>query len=186
MTARELPSTLGSIDLHVNVEFRLAREEDLSLLEWYGQYTHFRRLFRATYREQVSGKRLMLLADMNGFPVGHIFIALDLGKRRLNRMHSKQVNTRRGYLYSLRVMEHMRGMRLGTHLILYAEQLLRKHGTPWSTISVAKINNSARRLYERLGYYIYGEDEGRWQYTNHLGEIVQMHEPCWMLEKRLL
>ena len=37
-------------------------EEDLPKLEWYGEYLHFRRVFRRAYDDQLAGRRLMLLA----------------------------------------------------------------------------------------------------------------------------
>lgn len=52
-----------SLRLQLQVIFRLAEREDLPKLEWYGKYTHFRRLFERTYQEQLRGERLMLLAD---------------------------------------------------------------------------------------------------------------------------
>jgi hypothetical protein len=60
--------------LQMQVIFRLAEREDLPKLEWYGKYTHFRRVFERTYEEQLRGRRLMLLADVNGFPIGQLFI----------------------------------------------------------------------------------------------------------------
>jgi ribosomal protein S18 acetylase RimI-like enzyme len=97
----------------------------------------------------------------------------------------KPVPVRRGYLYALRVMDHFRGLGIGTRLLIEAERLLIERNNFWATISVAKANARARQLYQRLGYSIYAEDAGRWQYVNHLGEIVQVNEPCWMLEKFL-
>ncbi len=168
-----------SVQFSVNIALILRPlvAEDLPKLEWYGQYIHFRRVYKHTFREQSSGKRLMLVADLNHFPVGQIFLHLNLSY--------DDDGLPRGYLYSLRVMDHLQGYGIGTRLIYYAEQTLLEKGFDWALISAAKTNPRARILYERLGYRVYGEDEGRWKYTNHLGQVVQMHEPCWMLEKNL-
>ena len=72
MTALNKPT----LTLEMPVAFRLATYSDLPKLEWYGQYTHFRALFRRTYQEQLQHRRLMLVADCNNFPIGHIFIQL--------------------------------------------------------------------------------------------------------------
>lgn len=163
--------------VNVAINIRPLVATDLPSLEWYGQYTHFRRMYKRTFQDQLAGKRLMLVADLNGYAVGQVFLHLNL------RYNSD--GQERGYLYSLRVMDHLQGMGIGTRLIRYAEQELAQRGFDWTLISAAKTNPRARQLYERLGYRMYGEDDGRWKYTNHLGEVVHMHEPCWLLEKSL-
>ena len=169
----------STVKLNMMLQFRLATEADLPLLEWYGQFTHFRRLYHKTYQDQCDGIRQMLLADLNGFPIGQIFILLNFAARK------RAEGGVRGYLYALRVLDHMRCMGIGTYLIEHAEQRLTQHGYQWSTISVAKTNVKARRLYERLGYCIFRDDPGRWHYVNHVGKVVDVNEPCWMLEKQL-
>lgn len=170
---------LGSFDVNTTVELRLAQQADLLNLEWFGQYTHYRELYARTFAEQQQGKRLMLLAAVNAFPIGQIFIHLnDAGMPEAFRQ-------RRGYVYALRVMEPFRGQQIGTRLILQAEQLLQEHGYRWVLIAVAKDNQGARRLYERLGYVVFKDDPGRWSYVDHEGQVQHVAEPSWMLRKRL-
>lgn len=173
-----------AIKCQVTVQFRLATETDLPALEWHGQYTHFRRVFQKTYREQCAGLRMMMLADMNGFPVGQIFVLLN-NAPGVTRRHRASATDLRGYLYSLRVMDHLQGMGIGSKLVEWAENTLKSRGYDWTIISAAKDNPRARQLYEKLGYRVYCEEAGRWQYVNHQGQIVRVHEPCWMLEKAL-
>jgi ribosomal protein S18 acetylase RimI-like enzyme len=168
-----------ALTLQFEVTLRLARREDLPLLEWFGQFTHYRRLYRRTFEDQQHQRRLMLVAECNHFPIGQIFIHLsDAGRPDSSRNY-------RGYLYSLRVMVPFRGHGIGTELILKAEELLIEQGYNWAVIAVAKDNPGARRLYERLGYAVYGDDPGRWRYMDHKGRIRQVTEPSWMLQKRL-
>jgi GNAT superfamily N-acetyltransferase len=164
-----------SLTIPLEITLRLATKSDLPKLEWYGLYKHYRTLFRRTFQEQQLGRRLMLIADSNDFPVGHIFIHLN-----------KRNDEGRAYLYSFRVMEMFQGKGIGTRLIEEAETLAFNHGFYWTTIAVAKENNAARRLYERLGYCVYGDDAGRWSYIDHEGRTRHVHEPCWLLEKRLM
>jgi len=168
-----------TMSVQLPIVFRFATKTDLPKLEWYGQYAHFRNLFSRAFREQLKGRRLMLLADCNNFPVGHVFISL----RSANRAIAD--GERRAYLYSLRVMEMFRGHGIGTRLILEAEAILRERGITWTTIAVAKDNPHARRLYERLGYSIFAEDTGQWSYIDHKGESRVVNEPCWILEKQI-
>lgn len=163
--------------LTLPIKLRPCVAEDLPKLEWYGQYIHFRRIYQATFQDQLLGRRLMVVADLNNFPVGQIFVHMNLGIN--DHGHA------RGYLYSLRVIDHLQGQGLGTRLLRYAEETLLARGFDRALISAAITNLRARNLYERLGYQVIGKDEGRWKYTNHQGQVVHMHEPCWMLEKNL-
>ncbi len=172
MTALEQPTII----VPLSITLRPATRDDLPKLEWYGQYIHYRNLFRRAFREQQLGRRLILVADCNGFPVGHIFIQFIEPDASLER---------RAYLYSFRVMEMFRGQGIGTHLLQEAELILQERGYVSATISVAKDNPAARRLYERLGYRIFAEDEGRWRYVDHRGTLRLVHEPCWMLHKQI-
>lgn len=166
--------------LNIDITLRLAQKSDLPRMEWYGQYVHFRNLFRRAYREQLQGKRLMLLADMNDFPIGHIFIQLRSSNTRIADGVS------RAYLYSFRVMDLFQGKGIGTRLIQEAESILIDRGFGIVTIAVAKDNNGALRLYERLGYRKFADDPGKWSYIDHKGFTHYVEEPCWLLKKSLL
>lgn len=165
------------LTVHMNVVLRAATAADLPKLEWYGQFKHFRNLFRRTYREQQAGRRLMLLADLNDFPIGHVFM-------HFKTTHEELVSNR-AYLYSFRVMEMFRGQGIGTWLLQEAETIILDHGLNWATIAVAKDNLGAQRLYQRQGYRIYGEDSGYWSYIDHRGSTQHVHEPCWLMEKHI-
>lgn len=160
--------------IQLEITFRLARADDLPKLEWYGQYTHFRNVFKQTYRAQIEGSRLMLLADCNHFPIGQLF------------MHVGGRTQQRTYFYSLRVMEHFRGQGIGSRLLQEGEAIALTYGYQAASIAAAKNNPRARELYERIGYHIVSQDDGRWSYIDHEGRTRHVHEPCWVLEKRLM
>jgi GNAT superfamily N-acetyltransferase len=165
--------------LQIELALRPATRAVLPGLEWFGLYTHFRRLFERTYEEQTEGRRLMLVADLNGFPVGQIFVHFtDAGQEP----HLRKL---RGYLYALRVLEPLQGRGIGTRLIQEAERELLARGYRWSVIAVAKDNPGARRLYERLSYVVFADDPGIWHYTDHEGRACRVEEPAWMLQKAL-
>lgn len=168
-----------SLQVEMAVTLRLAVKRDIPRFEWYGEYRHFRNLFRRAWREQVAGRRLLLVADCNDFPIGHIFIQLHSANPRISDGKT------RAYLYSFRVMEIFQGHGIGTALITEAERLLVERGFRQATIAVAKDNTRALRLYERLNYAVFGEDPGRWSYTDHKGKVIKVVEPCWILEKHL-
>lgn len=164
-----------SMLVQIPIVFRKATKTDLPKLEWYGEYAHFRNVFLRTFRDQEKGQRIMLLADANNFPIGHIFISLK----------SQRLAQPTAYLYSLRVMEMFRGNGIGSRLIAEAENLIVQYHIRTVSIAVAKNNQNAFRLYARLGYRIYSEDDGRWSYIDHRGQLHYVSEPCWILEKKL-
>lgn len=169
--------------LSLPITIRYARADDLPKLEWYGQYEHYRTVFRRTFRDQQEGKRFMLVADSRGFPIGQIFAHFQ--EVQVGGPFSRAEKRRRIYFYSLRVMEMFRGFGLGTQLLSAAEQIGRERGCTLASISAAKDNLRARRLYERLDYRFASEDEGSWSYTDQHGRTRYVHEPCWVLEKTL-
>jgi len=162
-----------------DIVFRFAEREDLPRLEWYGKYTHFRRVFQRAYEDQVAGRRVMLLAVMNDWPIGQVFIQLESLDDALAQYG------KRGYLYSLRVMDMFQRQGIGSALLIEAENILVSRDYDSVSIAAAKENPGARRLYERLGYHVFMEDAGRWHYVDHEGKTRHVSEPCWVLEKLL-
>lgn len=160
-------------------KIREATWEDLQNLEWEGEYRHFRRLYRRAMEEADRGRRILLVAESDAGLVGQIFIQLTSARRRLADGHKS------GYLYSFRVRPEYRNKGIGSYLLQAAESILRERGYQRSVISVAKNNSGARRLYERCGYRIFSEDSGEWSYVNHVGELQQIEEPSYLLEKSL-
>jgi ribosomal protein S18 acetylase RimI-like enzyme len=165
-------------ELRLTVTLRPAVYTDLPKLEWFGEYTHFRSLFARTYQEQKLGRRLMLLADLNDFPIGQIFL-------HLKPAYNSRFTGNHAYLYAFRVMDMFRGQGIGSWLLDEAETIAAGQGNRWTTIAVAKDNPGALRLYQRHGYRVYAEDAGQWNYVDHQGKTRYVDEPCWLLEKSL-
>ena len=69
--------------------------------------------------------------------------------------------------------------------MIEAESHVLARGYHHITIAAAKTNDAARRLYERLGYEVFTDDQGEWSYTDHLGKVRQVREPCWLLQKTI-
>lgn len=170
----------AAFNLTLPITIRQLERDDLRKLEWYGQFTHYRNLFRRSYKDQQAGNRHLLVADCKGYPVARLFIQLNGKNSRLADGET------RAYLYSFHVMEMFRGQGLGTRLIDEAEAFLRQHGYQSVTIAVSKHNEGALRLYQRHGYQTFGHDAGQWRYMDHRGRTHQVNDPCWLLEKALM
>ena len=150
---------------------------DLPALEWFGTHAHFRRLEESNYRDVEAGYKLWLVAEVNKFPVGHLKINL--------RVEDPLRGNPRGYIFALRVFQPFQGLSIGTTLVRAAEATLRARVFRYVSIAVGKDNPGARRLYERLGYSIYREEIGRWQYVDLDGRLHRMEEPEFLMDKPL-
>ncbi len=121
----------------------------------------------------------MLVAATNEFPIGQIFVQFTKG----NAAYAD--GRTRAYLYALRVMEPFRRQGIGTKLIEAGERAALDQHFSVVTIAVAKDNPEALRLYERLGYTKFGEDPGRWSFTDPAGKVHHISEPCYAMSKLL-
>jgi ribosomal protein S18 acetylase RimI-like enzyme len=161
-----------------SVTIRDVKQSDLPALEWDGEYTHFRNIYRRALREAEEGHRVLLVAELEKTIIGQIFIHLAHDGCNYGGKSS-------AHLYSFRVRDKYRNLGIGTKLLVEAETILVKRDFTRATISVVKNNEHARRMYERNGYTICGEDEGEWSFLDHLGALRTIREPSYILEKKL-
>jgi ribosomal protein S18 acetylase RimI-like enzyme len=161
-----------SLELELNI--RHCARQDLPQLEWFGLYTEHRQLIEDAFRRQEAGEVVMLLADLDGFPVGQAWLDL-----------SAQAADSVGVIWALRVFPLLRNYGIGTRLMIAAEQLLFERGYRWSELTVDKHEPRARRLYERLGYRSMGSTEGLLSYTTPDKRLVARNLPLWILRKPL-
>jgi ribosomal protein S18 acetylase RimI-like enzyme len=160
-----------------SIVIRAARADDLEALEWEGEYRRYRLVYQRAFAESLRGRRVLLVAELQGQVIGQIFLQVDSAL--------SGASGRAAYLYALRVRPQYRNRGIGTDLVREAEAILRERGFSRALISVAKGNDAARRLYERLGFEVFGEDAGNWSYLDDLGQLQEVHEPAYLLEKLL-
>jgi len=164
---------------HNQILIRPLAARDLPELEWEGRYVHFRNLYLKTFHDYQQGLRMMLVAEQDSCIIGQIFILY-------GTIESDPYPDRfTAYLYSLRVRPEMRNKGVGGKLILQAEQNLVRRGFNRVLIAVAKVNDGALRLYERMGYDRIGCDPGVWSYIDHVGRLQRVNEPSYILEKHI-
>jgi ribosomal protein S18 acetylase RimI-like enzyme len=160
--------------LELQLEIRQCARQDLPQLEWFGLYTEHRQLIQEAFRRQQAGEVIMLVADLDGFPVGQAW--LDLSARAADSV---------GVIWALRVIPVLRNHGIGTQLMIAAERLLSERGYRWSELTVDQDEPRACRLYERLGYRSAGSSEGLLSYTTPDESMVTLNLQLWILRKRL-
>lgn len=158
---------------------RPARAADLAQLEWFGEYSDLRLVESAAWAHVREGTLLFFVADLRGFPMGQVKIAL----RHDEDVKADGVGS--GYLYALRVFRPFQGLGIGTALIAHAEEILRDRGFSWATIAVDRENLGARRLYERLGYTRVREQHRSWSYQTPAGRRRRVDVDEILLRKSL-
>ncbi len=158
---------------------RAASMADLPAMEWDGEYRRFRRVYQQALDDARQGRRLVLLAEVEGRVVGQIIVQLGTGHPAVTD------GAATGYLHALRVRPEHRGHGVGTSLLQEAEGELRRRGFRQAAIAAAKENPRARRLYERLGYSRIADDPGEWTFTDDQGKTQAVSEPADILLKAL-
>ncbi len=164
----------SSVHIDCDVVIRPCAEKDLLDLEWFGSLADFRKLIRSAYDRHVKGENIMLVAEANLFPVGQVWI--DLTKLQTDGI---------GVLWALRVLTPFQNLGIGSSLIHFAESILHNKGYRIAELGVGKENKAAKRLYERLGYQVVGDNVEEWDYTTLKDEIVHIVEYEWIMRKPL-
>jgi ribosomal protein S18 acetylase RimI-like enzyme len=164
------------------VTIRLAERADLPLLEWEGEYIHFRRVYARAFERAERGNALLWVAQAEtGRLLGQVFVLL-----RSEYDDEVADGRQRAFIHSFRVRSELRGYGLGRRLLAAAEADLKARGFSWVYLHVAQDNDAAMRLYERCGYARMFAVTGDWTYEDHLGQERQVHEPGWRLSKALV
>jgi ribosomal protein S18 acetylase RimI-like enzyme len=162
------------------VQIRPIVEDDLPLLEWDGEYTHFRRVYEDAFNRFQRGLSVLWVADLPGVGViGQVFIQLICDRPELAD------GTNRAYLYAFRVRPEFRSAGLGTRIMQVIFDDLRRRGFRILTLNVAKDNPRARKLYERNHFRIVAHEPGRWTFQDEKGAWQTVEEPAWRMERRL-
>lgn len=163
-----------------SVRIRPIQEEDLPGLEWDGEYSHFRKLYKQHFQNTRSGyTRIWVAETEDGEIIGQVFLLL----------YSKQAELadgiHRAYLFSFRLKEAYRGKGLGSFMLEFVESYLLKRGFDTLRLNVARLNLPARHMYENHGFRVIGPEEGRWRYEDQHGNWQTIHEPAWKMIKEL-
>lgn len=176
MDTKSSPSLMDPI----LIKIRLLEENDLPELEWDGEYTHFRRLYREIYKSTRLGKALMWGVELQGEGlIGQVFVQYHSARLELAN------GIDRAYIYSFRVKPAYRNQGIGTRLLNTVEIDLLEKKFEWATLNVARDNPKALRFYTRNGYRKVADEPGYWTYQDETGRTHEVLEPAWRMQKSL-
>ncbi len=165
---------IAPFDITMQVSIRPCQREDLASLEWFGMFNRYRQLYADTFARSEKGEVVMLVAVVNEFPVGRVWI--DMVKERELSI---------GILYALAVLPPFQDLGIGSRLIAAAESLLSKRGYKIAELGVEKDNPNARRLYQRLGYQEIRDNLEKWELVTPEGQTIQEQADEWIMQKNL-
>lgn len=166
-----MSTPLDRMDVRLDAVIRLCTEEDLPGLELFGWFTQHRELFREEYERHMRGEVRMLVAEVNGWIAGQVWVDL-----------AKPVPL----IYALRVFPLLHGCGVGTRLVHVAERITGEAGFVAVEIGAEKDNPGALRLYQRLGYRIVREQQHGYDYVAPDGTAAHVPIDEWVLRKPLL
>ena len=164
------------------LEIRKARDGDLAALAR-GIRVPSADQHRMRLAEQAGGSITYLVAWLGEQPAGYGLI------RWVGPREPAIADALAGCpeIFSLEVLERLRGRGIGTRLLASLEGEARERGFSRVGLGVALENEAARRLYLRLGYRRSGLPEyiDRWVWLDEAGQPHQEADPCEFLVKDL-
>lgn len=83
------------------------------------------------------------------------------------------------------VVEDLRRKGIGTALLRRAEQVIRARGLDLATLGVEDSNVDAIRLYQRMGYQVFGADNAEWDQEAADGTTYRYRCRCLLMQRRL-
>jgi ribosomal protein S18 acetylase RimI-like enzyme len=122
---------------------------------------------------QRRGDVHVAVADLDGAPVGRIGLDFTAsGERGV------------AVVWAAFVREERRDRGIGSALMRHLEAVARERGCSHVELLVARDNDAAKRLYERLEYEVCGEGVNRWVERDG-ARTEEFEEACWRMRKRL-
>jgi ribosomal protein S18 acetylase RimI-like enzyme len=159
---------------------RKVTKADLPSLEWDGEFIKYRRMYANIFHSTFTGNTLMWLIEIPGTEtIGQAFVLLK------STEPDAADGATRAYFFAFRIKPHWQNKGIGSYVMQFIEEDLRRRGFKYLTLNVAKDNAGAIRLYERLGYKIIGPRSGLWSYKDHEGHVQRVNEPSWRMIKRI-
>ena len=142
-----------------------------------------RRFFGECLAGQAAGGGVLLVAWLDGWPVGDVFLRCDPAEEPEVRRHLPGVAT----LVHLEVAGPVQRRGIGTALVRAGEDSARRLGHDRIALGVGLDNPRARRLYERLGYsdWGHGHTVASWREQRPGSAAVTVTETVDWLVKRL-
>ncbi len=160
----------------MKIEIKKATKKDLDVLNKELLVNEIPWFHDEKLKEQEKSKSMWLIAWKNNHPIGHVQVRLNGPKIKKVKSNLKNCP----HLESLGVKENYRKKGIGTKLIDYTENLVKKKGYEKIGLAVEKGNSFLENLYSKRGYKNW--DKGivtdSWKILNKEGKKKKINEKC--------
>ncbi|NQW17827.1 MAG: GNAT family N-acetyltransferase [Chloroflexi bacterium] len=159
-----------------SIDVRPITEADVEPLARYLTHKPNAQSMRNRFAEVGAGRREMLVAFLDGEPVGAVSIGGGEAELRPGAL----------YLFALDVAPRHRRKGIATALIEAVESVARGRGLGAVDLKVGVENPNAARLHRDLGYELHGENVvDVWTEYTRDGTSIEMSETCAQMRKVL-
>ncbi len=157
-------------------EIKKATKKDLTILDKELSIKAIPWFHEEKLKEQEKGKSIWLIAWENNHPIGHIQVRFDGSKIKKVKSNLKNCP----HIESLGVKENYRKKGVGTKLMDYAENLVKKKGYKKVGLAVEKDNIFLEKLYSKRGYKNWGKEfvTDSWNVLNKKENKQKVNEKC--------
>jgi ribosomal protein S18 acetylase RimI-like enzyme len=146
--------------------------EDLPRISWSGGRTHIENVRGQLARVAEGEVEYLAARSPGGWPVGKC--AIDYTQHE-----------GAGSMFQLATLPELQGLGIARRLIAESEDLIRKRGLRIAMLAFEDGNTRARRIYERLGYEVCGEESASWVSEDASGRTFTKHAHLTLLKKEL-
>lgn len=162
------------------INIRKMKESDLPLIEWNGEYSRYRRMYREVYRNLLLGISIPFVAEnTDGELVGQAFLT----EKNPNDNYTSK--SKYMFLSSFRVKAPYRDKGLGTLILKTCEETVMERDLNLIFLHCASKNTLAKQFYEKHGFAAVRNDPGIWTFINEAGNVVTEKEPSIVMVKKI-
>ncbi len=165
-------NTKHKILLDTEFEIRSAIDTDIPMLTYL--LSNWSSYYQDKWKQKLENKLDIFVATINDLPI--VNLLLDW---------TKYADQNTAQISSFMVLSPFRNLGIGTVMMDFAEKVIIQKNLKIAQTGAYKTNLKAKKLYERLGYELTGEQQGTLQYTTESGKIETKYEDCWILQKKL-
>jgi len=171
---------IPTVNLQDKIIYRQVKSSDLPRLEWNGEFTHFRNVFKNAFEKSKTGKTKLWVVEIKHVGlIGQAFVQLISSRLDLAN------GVDRAYIYAFRFKENYRNIGMGSSLLKIIESDLLQINFKETTLNVARENLRAIHFYQKHGFKIVAEESGEWSYRDHNNVLRTVVEPAWKMVKYL-
>jgi len=164
---------MAAATVTVDLVVRDLLHEDLAACAWSGSPTHLHYISAALGRRTSGAVDYLAVCGPSDLPLA--IGGVDYGR-----------SPGAGWLWQLVVHPALRSCGIGTLLVRAAEGRIRGRGLGRAELGVEKSNVRARRLYARLGYDVYREQDDEWDVEDATGRTVRRRAHCVLMRRALV